>query len=54
MELAKTVAICLFVMAGLDPSIHGFLSADCKNVDGRAKPGHDDLETASETKRSSC
>ncbi|UFZ06944.1 hypothetical protein LQG66_11840 [Bradyrhizobium ontarionense] len=54
MELAKTVAICLLVMPGLDPGIHGFLSTDCKDVDGRVKPGHDDLETASEMKRSSC
>jgi hypothetical protein len=29
----------LFVMAGLDPAIHGFVVA--QNVDARDKPGHD-------------
>ena len=32
------------VMPGLDPGIHVFLSAGSKQaVDGRVKPGHDDL-----------
>ena len=35
--------IFLFVMAGLDPAIHG-LHARCveKDVDARVKPGHDE------------
>jgi len=30
-------------MPGLDPGIHALLSTR-KNVDGRDKPGHDDLD----------
>jgi len=30
-------------MPGLDPGIHAFLSI-CQDVDGRDKPGHDDVE----------
>jgi hypothetical protein len=32
------------VMRGLDPGIHALLSLP-KDVDGRVKPGHDDLAT---------
>ena len=32
-----------FVMAGLDPAIHVFLSRGTKVVDARDKPGHDEL-----------
>ena len=30
------------VMPGLDPDIHAFLF-NCQDVDGRDKPGHDDV-----------
>ena len=30
-------------MPGLDPGIHVFLSRVDKDVDGRARPGHDDF-----------
>jgi hypothetical protein len=30
-------------MPGLDPGIHAFLSKKLNHVDGRVKPGHDDL-----------
>jgi len=30
-------------MPGLDPGIHVFVSASKKDVDGRDKPGHDDI-----------
>ena len=30
-------------MPGLDPGIHDFLSRELKDVDGRDKPGHDEL-----------
>jgi len=30
-------------MPGLDPGIHDFLALIAKNVDGRVKPGHDDV-----------
>jgi len=30
------------VMPGLVPGIHGLLSSKTKDVDGRAKPGHDE------------
>jgi hypothetical protein len=33
------------VMPGLEPGIHVFASARKKDVDGRGKPGHDDVET---------
>jgi hypothetical protein len=32
----------MFVMPGLVPGIHVFLSYLHKNVDGRDKPGHDE------------
>jgi len=32
------------VMPGLVPGIHVFLSRACEDVDGRDKPGHDDLQ----------
>jgi hypothetical protein len=31
------------VMPGLDPGIHVFVLLATKDVDGRDKPGHDDL-----------
>jgi len=30
-------------MPGLDPGIHDYLLAATKNVDGRVKPGHDEV-----------
>jgi len=33
----------LFVMAGLVPAIHVFLSGIIKDVDARHKAGHDEL-----------
>jgi hypothetical protein len=33
-------------MRGLVPRIHVFLFGISKDVDGRVKPGHDDVETA--------
>jgi hypothetical protein len=32
----------MFVMAGLDPAIHVFLSSGIKDVDARLKAGHDE------------
>ena len=32
----------LFVMPGLVPGIHVFLTDSKQDVDGRVKPGHDD------------
>jgi hypothetical protein len=32
-------------MAGLDPVIHVFLPPNCKDVDARDKPGHDECAT---------
>src|SRR4051794_34994119 len=40
-----SLAISYSVMPGLDPGIHVFLSGLRKEVDGRDKPGHDDVET---------
>jgi len=34
----------LFVMPGLVPGIHVLLNLSEKDVDGRDKPGHDELE----------
>jgi hypothetical protein len=31
-------------MPGLDPGIHVLFSLDTKDVDGRVKPGHDELK----------
>jgi hypothetical protein len=33
-----------FVMAGLVPAIHVFLSGRAEDVDGRDKPGHDGVQ----------
>jgi hypothetical protein len=33
----------MFVMPGLVPGIHVFLSCETKDVDGRDEPGHDGL-----------
>jgi hypothetical protein len=33
-------------MAGLVPAIHDFFLSASQGVDARAKPGHDDVETA--------
>jgi hypothetical protein len=33
------------VMPGLGPGIHDFLSRRNKDVDGRDKPGHDELDS---------
>ena len=37
------------VMPGLVPGIHAFLSTNHKDVDGRDKPGHDDLHATTAT-----
>ena len=41
------------VMPGLVPGIHEYGGACSKNVDGRDKPGHDDVETDGHTLSSS-
>jgi len=38
------------VMPGLDPGIHDFLSSGHKDVDGRVKPGHDDVERSAQSR----
>jgi hypothetical protein len=35
-------------MPGLEPGIHVFLARCKQDVDGRDKPGHDDLDRANE------
>jgi hypothetical protein len=37
----RTRATRTFVMAGLDPAIHVFLTYGTKDVDARLKAGHD-------------
>jgi hypothetical protein len=37
------------VMPGLVPGIHVFLACCARNVDGRDKPGHDDVEKSMPT-----
>jgi hypothetical protein len=32
------------VMPGLGPGIHAFISSSKKDVDGRSKPGHDEIK----------
>jgi hypothetical protein len=43
-ELIVVTRVLSFVMPGLDPGIHVFLSVVPKNADGRVKPGHDEGE----------
>jgi hypothetical protein len=38
----RVALISQFVMPGLVPGIHVFLSCRDKDVDGRDKPGHDE------------
>ncbi len=43
-SLQECLLICCSVMPGLVPGIHVLLSV-LNDVDGRDKPGHDDVET---------
>ena len=38
----RVIGTLSFVMAGLDPAIHVFVSAKKEDVDHRVKPGDDD------------
>jgi hypothetical protein len=43
-DVNSALDIVLGVMPGLVPSIHVLLPLHAKDVDGRDKPGHDDIK----------
>jgi hypothetical protein len=44
MQPTKSSVFCGLVMPGLVPGIHVFVPSNKKDVDGRDKPGHDEVE----------
>jgi uncharacterized membrane protein len=48
--MSKAATRKRFVMAGLDPAIHGLVDCRKKDVDARVKPGHDERRASRQTR----